>query len=86
MEWDIVSIEKRRWGFEIRCLLFLNKAFLCKWCWYFAIERDTFWCEVIGGKYGEVEEGWFSKGERKLWSGLMQGYNKAVGVSLLHFF
>ena len=38
----------------------LNKAFLGKWTWHFATEREAYWNQVIRGKYEEDRGGWCS--------------------------
>ena len=40
VKWSIVCKAKSNGGLGIRSLLLFNKAFLCKWCWRFASERD----------------------------------------------
>ena len=66
-------MDKRKAGLSVRQLHSLNKALLCKWSWCFAIQRNAFWREVIGGKHGELEGGWCSKKVKgKLWSAIME--------------
>ena len=44
----------------VKSLATLNKAFLRKWSWRFANEREAFWNQVIRGKYGEERGEWSS--------------------------
>ena len=52
-------------GLGVKCLSILNKAFLSKWNWRFAIEKGPLWNCVIRGKYGEEEGGWCTKEMRE---------------------
>ena len=61
VKWDPVCSDRRRRGLCVRHLHSLNKAFLCKWIWRFASEREAFWRHIISGKYGDLEGGWCSK-------------------------
>ena len=42
----------------MRSLSKLNKALFCKWCWWFANERDSLWRLMISTKFGEGDGGW----------------------------
>ena len=44
----------------MRNLVLINKVFLCKWSLRLALDREAFWRQVIGGKYGEEKDGWRS--------------------------
>ena len=41
----------------MRNLYKLNQTLLCKWCWWFANERDPPWRMMITIKFGEVAGG-----------------------------
>ncbi|RVW69042.1 La-related protein 6B [Vitis vinifera] len=56
VNWSAVCADMRQGGLGIRSLVTLNKAFLGKWSWKFAIERNSLWKQVIIDKYG-VEDG-----------------------------
>ena len=56
----------------------LNKALLCEWNWQYAIEKGAFRTQVISGKYGEEEGGWWSNEVRE---GLELGFGNLLGKS-----
>ena len=47
VKWDTVCSDRRRRGLGVRHLHSLNKAFLCKWIWRFASEREAFWRQSL---------------------------------------
>ena len=47
VKWAIVCSDKINEGLRVRCFYYLNKAFLCKWNWHFATERDVFWRDYL---------------------------------------
>ena len=49
----------------MKSLVTLHKAFLGKWSWRYANEKEVFWNQVIRGKYGEEHGGWCSQEVRK---------------------
>ena len=66
----------------------LNKAFLCKWSWRFAVEREALWRQVICAKYGEEEGGWRSHVVRGsfgvgLWKAIRRGWD-VIGDNLVY--
>ncbi|RVX17120.1 putative ribonuclease H protein [Vitis vinifera] len=65
VNWDTVCLDKRKGGLGVRRLSTLNRAFLCKWNWRFANERENFWRHVISRKFGEEEGGWVSREVRE---------------------
>lgn len=52
----------------MKSLVMLNKALLGKWSWRFANEKETFWNQVIKGKYGEECGGWCFQKVRERYS------------------
>ncbi|RVW31161.1 putative ribonuclease H protein [Vitis vinifera] len=58
VRWNLVCLEKRKGGLGVRNLALMNSAFLCKWNWRFANEREALWRRVISLKYDEEEGGW----------------------------
>ncbi|RVW47373.1 LINE-1 retrotransposable element ORF2 protein [Vitis vinifera] len=52
---------KEEGGLGIRKIDLLNKAFLGKWVWRYAYEKDNLWKTVIGVKYGQEGCGWRTK-------------------------
>ena len=58
VNWNTVCLEKSRGGLGVRSLSKMNKALLCKWCWWFPNERDSLWRLVISTKFGEEDGGW----------------------------
>ncbi|RVW20282.1 La-related protein 6B [Vitis vinifera] len=85
VNWSAVCADMRQGGLGIRSLVTLNKAFLGKWSWKFAIERNSLWKQVIIDKYG-VEDGvnkdqwvcdaWEEGGEVGSWNPLFSRYFK----------
>ena len=65
VKWDTVCLDKRKGGLGVRRLSTLNRALLCKWNWRFANERETLWRHVISRKFGEEEEGWYTREVRE---------------------
>ena len=61
VNWSAVCADMRQGGLGIRSLVTLNKAFLGKWSWKFAIERNSLWKQVIIDKYGVEDGGWCSR-------------------------
>ena len=62
VSWKIICAAKKDGGLGIRSLAAFNKALLGKWLWRFANEIDPLWKQIITGKYGLQEGGWYSKG------------------------
>ena len=60
LRWKMVCLEKKKGRLGVRNLFAMNKAFLCKWSWRYAKERETLWKQVINQKYGEDDGGWCS--------------------------
>ena len=60
VKWATVCSNKKEGGLGVRGLYNLNKAFLSKWLWRFANERDSLWRKVIGSKFREDLRGWCS--------------------------
>ena len=58
VNWKTICFEKNKGGLGVRNLSKLNQALLCKWCWWFANERDPLWRMVISIKFGEENGGW----------------------------
>ena len=91
VNWKTVCTEKKKGGLGLRRFSILNKALLCKWCWRFANEMDSFWIKVIRCKFGEDYGGWRSgdinggfgvglwKEIRKEWPQLIQNTYLALG-------
>ena len=52
---------KRKWGIGIKSFSKMNKAFLCKWSWRFANDRNSLWRKVICSKFGESNGGWHTR-------------------------
>ena len=75
MRWDTIFLDKRKGGLGVKLLSILNKALLSKWNWHYVIEKGTLWNQVINGKYGEEEEGWYSREVRE---GFGVGFWKAI--------
>ena len=48
-------MDKKEGDLGVRKLFFLNKALLGKWYWRFASKNDSFWKQVVIGKYREDE-------------------------------
>ena len=67
VNWSLVYANKEG-DLRIRSLVALNKAFLGKWSWRFAEERESFWKQVIIGKFELEEGGWCSRGVRGVYS------------------
>ena len=61
VNWNTVCQEKRRGGLGVRGLSRMNQSLLCKWCWRFANERDSFWRQVISTKFGVEAGGWITR-------------------------
>ena len=52
-----------------------------KWCWKFALERVSLWKQVIIGKFGKEEGGWFSIEAREgygvgMWKTIWKGWKE----------
>ena len=62
VSWKIICAAKKDGGLGIRSLAAFNKALLGKWLWRFSNEIDPLWKQIITGKYGLQEGGWYSKG------------------------
>ena len=65
VKWDTVCLDKRKCGLGVRRFSTLNRALLCKWNKCFANERETLWRHVISRKFGEEEEGWYTREVRE---------------------
>ena len=52
-----MCLEKSRGGLGVRSLSKMNQTLLCKWCWWFANERDPLWRLVIITKFREEDGG-----------------------------
>ena len=65
VKWAVVCSNKRKGGLGVRCLSTLNRAFLCKWSWHYAVERGALWEQVIGRKFGVEEGGWSTQAVRE---------------------
>ena len=91
VNWATVCTMKKKGGLGLRRFSNLNKALLCKWCWWFANERNSLWRKVIGSKFGEDLKGWFSgdirggfgvglwKETKKEWPLLLQNASVSLG-------
>ena len=51
-------------GLGVRCFNKINMAFMSKWLWCFANERDFLWRKVVYTKFGEERGGWSSSDVR----------------------
>ena len=60
VKWATTCTEKKKGGLGLRNFSGLNKAFLCKWNWRFANERNALWRKVVSSKFGETIGGWHS--------------------------
>ena len=60
VKWVVVCSDKKKGRLGIRNLSILNRAFLCKWNWRYAVERESLWKLVISRKFGEEGGGWNS--------------------------
>ena len=56
-KWKTVCLEKMKGALGVRNLFLMNIAFLCKWSWWYANEREALWKQVISQKYGEEDGG-----------------------------
>ena len=65
VKWVVVCSDKKKGGLGIRNLSILNRAFLCKWNWRYAVERESLWKLVISRKFGEEGGGWSSREVRE---------------------
>ena len=83
VNWDIVCQEKRRGGLGVRGLSRMNQSLLCKWCWRFCNERDSFWRQVISTKFGVEAGGWITRDIR---GGYGTGLWKDISKEWLTFF
>ena len=81
-----MCLEESKGGLAIQRLSLLNKVFLYKWIWRFATKRCAFWTQVIKGKYGEEECGWWSGEVRDGYRvGLWKSITKEQSTFLGHF-
>ena len=64
VNWKIVCVGKEEGGLGIRNLSTMNRAFLEKWTWRFAVEKNSLWKTVIKLKYGTEAGGWFANAPR----------------------
>ncbi|RVW12719.1 putative ribonuclease H protein [Vitis vinifera] len=76
VNWSLVYTDKKEGGLGIRRLVALNKALLGKWSWRFAIERESFWKQVIINKFGLEKGGWCSSSKERLWCGVWKAIRK----------
>ena len=74
VNWSLVYTDKKEGGLGIRRLVALNKALLGKWSWRFAIERESFWKQVIINKFGLEKGGWCSSSKERLWCGGVESH------------
>ena len=51
VKWATVCTKKKKRGLGLRNFFKLNKAFLCKWSWRFANERNALWRKALSSKY-----------------------------------
>ncbi|RVW88462.1 putative ribonuclease H protein [Vitis vinifera] len=65
VKWAVVCSHKKKGGLGIRNLSTLNRAFLCKWSWHFAVEGDSYWKLIISMKFGVERGGWSTRGVRR---------------------
>lgn len=69
-------------GLCMKNLASMNKALLSKWSRHYANERGVWWVDVIKGKYGEEDGGWFSCITR-----VVEGYEQMglLGLQSIYF-
>jgi hypothetical protein len=78
--WDKVCVPKAKGGLGVRSLVLFNKALLGKWLWWFGLEEDHFWWQVLVAKYGVELGGWHTNPIRGahgcgLWKGILSGWD-----------
>ena len=60
VSWATVCTEKRKGGMGIKSFSKMNKALLSKWNWRFANDKNSLWRIVIGTKFGESPDDWYT--------------------------
>ena len=61
VKWEVVCGDKVNGGLGIRKFTIMNKAFLGKWTWRFASDKEALWKQVLVAKYGQEDYGWGTK-------------------------
>ena len=64
IKWETVCTNEDNGELGVQRFSYLNRAFLGKWIWRFAVEIEAPWRAFINLKYGTEAGAWFSKGVR----------------------
>uniref|UniRef100_A0A2N9H476 Reverse transcriptase domain-containing protein n=1 Tax=Fagus sylvatica TaxID=28930 RepID=A0A2N9H476_FAGSY len=81
VNWRTICSPIQQGGLGLRRIISFNQALLGKWLWRFANERNAYWRQVIGCKYGCDRDGWHSKEGRGghgvgLWKHIQSGWSR----------
>ena len=57
VKWSTVCLEKSMDELEIWCIFLLNKAFLCKWSWWYATKKGVFRRKQLGANIERMRVG-----------------------------
>uniref|UniRef100_A0A2N9HRV7 Kinesin motor domain-containing protein n=1 Tax=Fagus sylvatica TaxID=28930 RepID=A0A2N9HRV7_FAGSY len=87
VSWDRVCKPLRYGGLGIKILVLFNQAFLGKWLWRYATEKEALWRKIVELKYGGMWGDWCSKSVqgpygKSVWKSIRKGWpNFAANVN-----
>jgi hypothetical protein len=61
VNWARICTPIKSGGLGVRNFIQFNQAFLGKWLWRYAMDREALWRLVIETKYDSILGGWCSK-------------------------
>ncbi|GAU17363.1 hypothetical protein TSUD_232390 [Trifolium subterraneum] len=81
IKWDTICLQREHGGLGVRRLKEFNISLLGKWVWRLLEAGDSFWCEVLRAKYGQMGgRVCFSEGVGSSWWRTLNHIRDGVGL------